>query len=42
MKTNKIFTIGLIAAATLITGCRDSFLEVEKSKWRTIGGILYH
>lgn len=29
MKTNKIFTIGLIAAATLITGCRDSFLEVE-------------
>lgn len=29
MKTNKILTISLIVAATLITGCKDSFLEVE-------------
>ena len=30
MKTNKILTISLLAAATLFTtGCKDSFLEVE-------------
>lgn len=33
MKTNKIFTIGLLAAAMIFsTGCSDSFLEVQDPK----------
>lgn len=29
MKTNKIITIGLMAAAVALSGCKDSFLDVE-------------
>lgn len=36
MKTNNILTIGLLAGAVMLTGCKDSFLEVTPPNQTTI------
>ena len=37
MNTNKILTTGLLSAAMMLTGCADSFLEVEPQTKTTLG-----